>query len=513
MDNDEHERHGLLSEEPDDQQQETPVRDEVAKSTGKAIPYKQAGILVFANAMVITAFQVIYPFINQMMVELGIAKGIDSAGYYSGVFESALSLAGFVTTIPCSYASDMFGRKPVLVISLLGTMVSMFFFGICTSYLGLLTSRCIGGAFGPNWTWAASFTMLGEITDPASQATVYSGINIGYSIGIMISPSIGGFLVHPSDHFAMFQGEYWKSNPYALPCFTGVFLCAITVLVVLIWTEETLPSKRGWARKHRRQRSSTAMRASIYSTHSIGGIEGPLAVIDTISTGRGRHAREATDDSEYGPASNIMITAFALAFLAGALFSIYPLWAFTPIDKGGLGVPESAIGLQLSIRGLLHVLTLFLYAPAEKRWVSGLGFPLINLWVRARGSADGFVFQVLLWVWLTIWSLAGFGWAGNPQMVNRVAPSEAALARTVGVSNVCIQLGATIGPVFATVLFQWSISLKFLGGNLVWVVLFVASSISAWHALLLREPLTDWRIQSEAPLSLSQVRDSGRGWE
>ncbi|QRV89618.1 major facilitator superfamily transporter [Ceratobasidium sp. AG-Ba] len=485
MDNDEHERHGLLSEEPDDQQEETPVRDEVAKSTGKAIPYKQAGILVFANAMVITAFQVIYPFINQMMVELGIAKGIDSAGYYSGVFESALSLAGFITTIPCSYASDMFGRKPVLVVSLLGTMVSMFFFGICTSYLGLLASRCIGGAFGPNWTWAASFTMLGEITDPASQATVYSGINIGYSIGIMISPSIGGFLVHPSDHFAMFRGEYWKNNPYALPCFTG-------------------------------------------------GIEGPLAVIDTISAGGGRHAREATDDSEYGPAANsllpseknitvwsvltpttipVMITAFALAFLAGALFSIYPLWAFTPIDKGGLGVPESAIGLQLSIRGLLHVLTLFLYAPAEKRWVSGLGFPLINLWVRARGSADGFVFQVLLWVWLTIWSLAGFGWAGNPQMVNRVAPSEAALARTVGVSNVCIQLGATIGPVFATVLFQWSISLKFLGGNLVWVVLFVASSISAWHALLLREPLTDWRIQSEAPLSLSQVRDSGRGWE
>ncbi|KAG9082912.1 hypothetical protein FS749_006477 [Ceratobasidium sp. UAMH 11750] len=133
--------------------------------------------------MVIGAFQVIYPFINQMIVELGIAKGADSAGYYSGVFESALSLAGFVTTIPCSYVSDALGRKPVLIISMLGTIISLVFFGISTTFFGLLTSRCIGGAFGPNWTWAASFTILGEITDPSISATAFSAINIGYSIG------------------------------------------------------------------------------------------------------------------------------------------------------------------------------------------------------------------------------------------------------------------------------------------------------------------------------------------
>ncbi|KAG9086426.1 hypothetical protein FRC07_013092, partial [Ceratobasidium sp. 392] len=393
MDNDDYERSGLLSEELDDNGERAPSPysedGETSKVASKGIPYKQVAILVLANAMVVAAFQVIYPFINQMLVELGIAKGIDSAGYYSGVFESALALAGFVTTLPCSYLSDIFGRKPVLILSMLGTMVSLFFFGISTSFFGLLTSRCIGGAFGPNWTWAASFTILGEITDPATSATSFSAINIGYSIGAMLGPPIGGSLVHPENHFAIFHGDYWKNNPYALPCFVGVFLCFITILVIIFGLEESLPPKHEWSRKHQRRASATAaMRASMYSTHSAVGAEGSLNPVGILPLIGGRHTREDTDDSEYGPASQtllpsektvsvwsvvtptttpVLITGFALAFLAAALFAIYPLWAFTPIDKGGLGASESSIGVQLSIRGLLHVLTLFVYPPAEKR--------------------------------------------------------------------------------------------------------------------------------------------------
>ncbi|KAG8693248.1 hypothetical protein FRC09_010632, partial [Ceratobasidium sp. 395] len=311
MNNGDYERSGLLSEE-DDHRERTPSPylddEENIGPTGKTVPYKQVGILVFANAMVITAFQVIYPFVNQMLVELGVAKGADSAGYYSGVFESALALAGFVTTIPCSYFSDMFGRKPVLILSMLGTMVSSFFFGISTTFFGLLTSRCVGGAFGPNWTWAASFTVLGEITDPTTSATSYSAINIGYSIGAMLGPPIGGFLVHPSDHFGLFQGNYWKNNPYALPCFVGVFLCLVAALVMVFGLNESLPPKHKWSRKHQRQASASAiMRASMYSTHSAVGTEGPFNPASILPLGGGRHARENTDDSEYGPASQTLL--------------------------------------------------------------------------------------------------------------------------------------------------------------------------------------------------------------
>lgn len=53
-----------------------------------------------------------------------------------------------------------------------------------------------------------------------------------------LGPSIGGLLAHPSDHFKAFQGEYWKANPYALPCYTSVVLGIITMLVLMFGLSE-----------------------------------------------------------------------------------------------------------------------------------------------------------------------------------------------------------------------------------------------------------------------------------
>lgn len=57
-------------------------------------------------------------------------------------------------------------------------------------------------------------------------------------------PSIGGLLSHPSDHFVAFQGDFWKENPYALPCYTSVVLGAITTLVLIFGLSEVCPLLR-----------------------------------------------------------------------------------------------------------------------------------------------------------------------------------------------------------------------------------------------------------------------------
>lgn len=66
---------------------------------------------------------------------------------------------------------------------MMGTMISLFFFGTGITFFGLFVSRCIGGGFGPTWAWAASLTILGETTDPSTCGTAYSALNIGYSVG------------------------------------------------------------------------------------------------------------------------------------------------------------------------------------------------------------------------------------------------------------------------------------------------------------------------------------------
>lgn len=48
------------------------------------------------------------------------------------------------------------------------------------------------------------------------------------------------------------------------------------------------------------------------------------------------------------------------------LFSIFPLFAFTPIKSGGLGFNEAQIGTHLSIRALMAVGVMFLFSPLHR---------------------------------------------------------------------------------------------------------------------------------------------------
>jgi MFS family permease len=75
-----------------------------------------------------------------------------------------------------------------MIMSMVGAMVSLLFFGTSKTFFGMFASRCIGGGFGANWTWIASITILGEITDPSDSALGYSALNIGWSVGELERP-------------------------------------------------------------------------------------------------------------------------------------------------------------------------------------------------------------------------------------------------------------------------------------------------------------------------------------
>lgn len=99
-----------------------------------------------------------------------------------------------------------------------------------------------------------------------------------------------------------------------------------------------------------------------------------------------------------------------------------------------------------------------------------------------------------------------------------------------GVSTICTLLGGTLGPVLATSLFQWSISLEFAGGNLIWILMFVVceygrlilsanlnltpnggyeASISTIHAFTLRPPDRVRRTLPEESVVLHSVDSLG----
>ena len=77
-------------------------------------------------------------------------KNENEIGIYAGMVTSAFAVAEFSTGMMWGKVSDRIGRKPVLLIGLLGTLLSMLIFGFAKSFAVALIARAVGGGLNGN---------------------------------------------------------------------------------------------------------------------------------------------------------------------------------------------------------------------------------------------------------------------------------------------------------------------------------------------------------------------------
>ncbi|KLO14775.1 hypothetical protein SCHPADRAFT_299802 [Schizopora paradoxa] len=118
------------------------------RSLSKPLPWRALISVWLLAAVQPIGFELIFPFVNQMIVENGIVQDPERVGFYSGVIESLFALMSFVAIMPCSIASDRFGRKPIVLLGTVGLAISMIFFGVSKTYGAMIATRCIGGMLG-----------------------------------------------------------------------------------------------------------------------------------------------------------------------------------------------------------------------------------------------------------------------------------------------------------------------------------------------------------------------------
>jgi MFS family permease len=76
----------------------------------------------------------------------------------------------------------------VMMIGLTGVAISITAFGLSKTFLGLIVSRCLGGALNGNV--AVIKSMLAEITDSTNQGKAFSYLPLAWSIGSVLG-SVG----------------------------------------------------------------------------------------------------------------------------------------------------------------------------------------------------------------------------------------------------------------------------------------------------------------------------------
>ncbi|NMC35651.1 MFS transporter [Candidatus Beckwithbacteria bacterium] len=106
---------------------------------------------------------------------------------------TSFSLAQFLATPIIGRLSDRYGRKPLLLISLLGSSLSLVLFAMSENITMLFLSRILDGVTGGNYSVAQA--VIADSTQEGKERTkAYGILGASFGVGFLLGPAIGGFM-------------------------------------------------------------------------------------------------------------------------------------------------------------------------------------------------------------------------------------------------------------------------------------------------------------------------------
>lgn len=144
--------------------------------------------------------------------------------------------------------SNRIGRRPLILLGLLGNIVTSVMFGTAQSYSMAILARVLCGLVNGNIGVAKC--VLGEICDDTNIATGFGMFSLLFGIGSLFGSALGGLLAAPVDKYPFMFGGSWlfTKYPYLLPCLFSSTVSLIGLVAGLMFLEETLPAKVGYSR-------------------------------------------------------------------------------------------------------------------------------------------------------------------------------------------------------------------------------------------------------------------------
>lgn len=136
---------------------------------------------------------IIIPVLPSLIQEL-IQGDLSEASYYGGWLMFAYAFTQFIFASVLGNLSDTYGRRPVLLISLLGFCINYILMGLAPSILWLFVGRLIAGVTGASHTVAAAY--IADISSSEKKAQNFGLLGAAFGLGFIIGPVIGGLLGH-----------------------------------------------------------------------------------------------------------------------------------------------------------------------------------------------------------------------------------------------------------------------------------------------------------------------------
>ena len=349
------------------------------------------------------------------------AETFGAGGTSLGLLMASFAVMQFICAPVWGSLSDRYGRKPFLIIGVLGNALSHLLFALSTELWMLFTARIMAGVLSS----ATMPTAMAYISDSTSSEERAGGMGIlraALGVGIICGPGLGG---------------WFSSTSLSLPFFIAACLSALAVLPIVLVLPESLP------------REKIANQVENIGNFQFNKLGKALC----------------------GPMGFLLVLAFLLSFGLTSFEGIFGLYALKLYGYG----PER-VGTIIVLIGIISVIMQgVVTGPLSRRW--GETFIIqVSLIVCAIGFVLMLKARTFLEVLLTVSVFIISSSLLRPALSSLISKrSTLAQGKAMGLNNSFMSLGRIFGPACAGFLFDLKMSYPFFSGAVVMLVAFIGS--------------------------------------
>ncbi|KAL5345439.1 hypothetical protein ACLOAV_009811 [Pseudogymnoascus australis] len=423
---------------------------------------------------------------------------------YIGITSAVFSLSQCVTAIIWGRASDMFGRKPVILLGLTSTMIMSILWGFSTSLTWAIIARALSGGGNGNAAVGIIRTMVAEMVPERSlQPRAFSIMPLVWSFGSILGPAFGGFFASPAVNLPGLFGnnKLLTKFPFALPNLIASIFFTVGILVGFLFLKETLETRKnkpdygvyigqrlvrcvkGRKKKRNRDYDDDELGAALLNnTHSRSNSHSSNKPFDT--TWRAPKTPQATGPSVwevFNKQSNLNLLSYAvLALHSMAMDQLLPIFMHHPQQvpdssntklpfkfSGGFGISSSRIGTLFTAYGICSgVVQFFVFPLVVSRFgvlrcyrVCAVIIPSVMFVTPYTALIQNPIRQQLaMFSLMVVKAFCGiFMFPCSTIMLTNSAASLRLLGTLNGVATSVSAIGRAAGPFFAGTAFSWGL--------------------------------------------------------
>tara|TARA_R100000353_G_scaffold52219_2_gene41572 strand:- start:75654 stop:76871 length:1218 start_codon:yes stop_codon:yes gene_type:complete len=197
-------------------------------------------LILLSLFVVMLGYGILLPTLPYYTERLALKDNLDTdlINFHIGLLTSIYPLFQLIFVIVWGKLSDRYGRKPVIIIGLIGFVIMQLLTGLATSLTMLYIARIFGGVFTSS-VIPVSDAYLSDITSEKRRTKIMAWSGVAISSGVIFGPVIGGFLSQSDLHFEYAIGQLHLGR-FSTPFLFAALLGSIVLVIVVKWLKNSV---------------------------------------------------------------------------------------------------------------------------------------------------------------------------------------------------------------------------------------------------------------------------------